>query len=89
MRPHVRAFDLRHHHAGLLTALLASLYGWAAWCACLRWEARLLGTDDAHIADLLAVRLAWECLIDDGELVALAERVLRGMSLTRGFARLV
>ena len=49
-----------------LRALLA-IGGWAAWCAWQRWQARLDGTDDAQILDLLAVRLGWECLLDDGQ----------------------
>ena len=52
--------------ADLLQVALMRINGWAAWCAYLRWQARLAGTDDDHIIDLLAVRLAWECLVDDG-----------------------
>ena len=50
-----------------LHAHLAALSGWAAWCAWLRWQARLEGRDDHAIEDLLAMRLAWEWLVDDGE----------------------
>ena len=50
-----------------LAAVLLRMNGWAAWCAYLRWQARLGSMDDAHIVDLLAMRLAWECLLDDGE----------------------
>lgn len=50
-----------------LTALLVSINGWAAWCAYRRWEARLAGTDDQQIEELLAIRLAWECLLDNGD----------------------
>ena len=50
----------------LLQLTLLRINGWAAWCAYLRWQARLGGTDDDHIVDLLAIRLAWECLLDDG-----------------------
>ena len=46
-----------------LTALLCSVNGWAAWCAYQRWQARLAGTDDDSIVDLLAIRLAWEWLL--------------------------
>ncbi len=53
--------------ADYLTALLASVNGWAAWCAFRRWEARLSGGDDRQIEELLAIRLAWECLLDDGK----------------------
>ena len=46
-----------------LTAVLASVNGWAAWCAYGRWQARLAGGDDDAIVDLLAIRLAWEWLL--------------------------
>ncbi|MGB0680911.1 MAG: putative inorganic carbon transporter subunit DabA, partial [Polyangiales bacterium] len=45
-----------------LTALLLSIGGWAAWCAYLRWQARLKGDDDGHLRELLTMRLAWEWL---------------------------
>jgi len=51
----------------LLTAILMRIGGWAAWCAFLRWDARLAGQDDGAIIDLLAIRLACEALIDDGD----------------------
>ncbi len=43
--------------------LLLDLNGWAAWCAYRRWTARLSGGQDAAIADLLGMRLAWEWLL--------------------------
>jgi uncharacterized protein YbcC (UPF0753/DUF2309 family) len=46
-----------------LTALLASINGWAAWCAYRRWQAQLAGADDHAIVELLAIRLAWEWLL--------------------------
>ena len=49
-----------------LSAVLLSIGGWAAWCAYLRWQARLGTTeaaDDDHIEQLLAIRLAWEWLL--------------------------
>jgi uncharacterized protein YbcC (UPF0753/DUF2309 family) len=46
-----------------LTALLASVNGWAAWCAYRRWQARLVGDDDDVIVELVAIRLAWEWLL--------------------------
>lgn len=48
-----------------LTALLLDLNGWAAWCAYLRWTARLEGRSDGdhHVVDLLALRAAWEWLL--------------------------
>ncbi len=42
------------------TALLMSVSGWASVCAHARWEARLAGTDDDAIEQLLAIRLGWE-----------------------------
>ncbi len=49
----------------VLTACLLRVGGWAAWCAYRRWSARLEGSDDNDIIDLLAIRLAWEQLLDD------------------------
>ncbi len=40
--------------------LLLDLNGWASWCAYRRWTARLAGTDDPALVELLAIRLAWE-----------------------------
>ena len=57
-----------------LTGLLLDLNGWAAWCAYRRWTARLAGGDDAHLVDLLAMRLAWEWLLLDAGGAALAAR---------------
>ncbi len=50
-----------------LQAVMMRVSGWAAWCAYLRWQARLAGSDDHTMVDLLAVRLSWECLLDDGK----------------------
>jgi hypothetical protein len=50
-------------HEPYLTSLLLDINGWAAWCAWLRWDARLSGGDDGHLRELLAVRLAWEWLL--------------------------
>jgi uncharacterized protein YbcC (UPF0753/DUF2309 family) len=44
--------------------LLRSL-GWASWCAYQRWQAQLEGGDDPILLELLAIRAAWECLVDD------------------------
>ncbi|MEQ9465211.1 MAG: DUF2309 domain-containing protein [Haliea sp.] len=49
-----------------LQAVLMRVSGWAAWCAYLRWQARLEGGDDHALVDLLAIRLGWESLLDDG-----------------------
>lgn len=51
----------------LFRAALLRINGWAAWCSYLRWQARLDGRDDSTIVDLLAIRLAWELLLDDGD----------------------
>ena len=48
---------------GYLTAVLASVNGWAAWCAYRRWQARLAAADDSTIVDLLAIRVVWEWLL--------------------------
>ena len=52
--------------AELLEVVAGRIGGWAAWCAYLRWEAALAGRDDAHLAHLLVIRLAWEALLHDG-----------------------
>ena len=51
--------------AAYLGAVLMSINGWAAWCAYKRWQARLAGSNDNTIVDLLAIRLAWEWLLHD------------------------
>ena len=53
-----------------MTACLLRINGWAAWCAYLRWQARLEGRDDTHIVDLLAIRLCWEYLLADKAAIA-------------------
>ena len=51
--------------AACLTAWLLDLNGWAAACAWQRWQARLGGSDDARLVDLLAIRAGWELLLAD------------------------
>ena len=46
--------------ADYFTALLMNINGWASWCAFERWQAALAESDDDHIVQLLAIRLAWE-----------------------------
>ncbi|MGQ7814467.1 YbcC family protein [Metapseudomonas furukawaii] len=48
-------------------ALLLRSLGWASWCAYRRWQARMAGADDETLLHLLAIRAAWECVVDDGQ----------------------
>ncbi|AHI63733.1 YbcC family protein [Burkholderia thailandensis] len=57
-----------------LEAVLLTVNGWASWCAYLGWQARLLGESDAHLRDLLAIRLAWGALLLDCKDDAAARR---------------
>lgn len=50
-----------------LEAVLLRIGGWGAWCAYRRWQARLAGGEDQTLVDLLAIRLSWEVLLDDGK----------------------
>ncbi len=58
------------------SALLLSINGWASWCAYERWQVGLAGAqaqvpcestgavfDASALSNLLAIRLAWECLL--------------------------
>ena len=49
--------------ADYLEAVLLTVNGWASWCAYLAWEARLAGGSDAHLRELLAIRLAWGAIL--------------------------
>lgn len=49
--------------ADYLEAVLLTVQGWASWCAYLGWEAKLEGRSDAHLRDLLAIRLAWGAIL--------------------------
>ncbi|MBN8443425.1 MAG: DUF2309 domain-containing protein [Thauera sp.] len=49
--------------ADYLEAVLLTVNGWASWCAYLGWEARLAGSSDTHLRDLLAIRLAWGAIL--------------------------
>lgn len=51
------------HLESYLWGLLLDLNGWAAFCAYRRWTARLAGKADGDLAELLAIRLAWEWLL--------------------------
>lgn len=47
--------------------LLLRINGWASWCAYQGWQARLAGKTDSILSELLAIRVAWELLVDDGQ----------------------
>ncbi len=49
--------------ADYLEAVLLTVNGWASWCAYLGWEARLAGSSDEHLRELLAIRLAWGAIL--------------------------
>ena len=53
--------------ADYLEALLLTINGWASWCAYLQWQAAQQGTIDAHLRELLAIRLAWGAILLDGD----------------------
>jgi uncharacterized protein YbcC (UPF0753/DUF2309 family) len=53
--------------ADYLEAVLLTVNGWASWCAYLGWQARLADRTDAHLRDLLALRLAWGALLLEGQ----------------------
>lgn len=67
------ALEAAVQHLGLLAdeweewfdCLLLRSLGWASWCAYRGWQARLQGNDDDTLLDLLAIRAAWEWLVDD------------------------
>jgi uncharacterized protein YbcC (UPF0753/DUF2309 family) len=48
-----------------LQVCLLRINGWASWCAYLGWEAELRGDTDPNLRELLAIRVAWESLLDD------------------------
>lgn len=50
-----------------LQAVILRISGWAAWCAYLGWQAKLAGKEDPCLVELLAIRLSWEVLLDDGK----------------------
>lgn len=49
--------------ADYLEAVLLTVNGWASWCAYLGWQAGQEGRQDAHLRDLLAIRLAWGAVL--------------------------
>ncbi|MGE0869172.1 MAG: YbcC family protein [Kofleriaceae bacterium] len=52
-----------HERERYFSALLLDVNGWASWCAYLRWMARIAGGHDAHLRELLAIRLGWEWIL--------------------------
>ncbi|MDN3652369.1 DUF2309 domain-containing protein [Thalassotalea ponticola] len=48
-----------------LQAIIYRIGGWAAWCAYRQFQADLQQQDSDELVHLLAIRLSWECLIDD------------------------
>lgn len=69
--------DLRipeRHREDYLWSLLLDVNGWASWCAYRRWTARLQGSDDGALLELLAIRLAWDWMLSRLGGAALAER---------------
>jgi uncharacterized protein YbcC (UPF0753/DUF2309 family) len=67
-------------HATCLTAWLLDLNGWAAACAWQRWQARLAGSDDKRLAELLAIRAAWDALLADALPVSTVREWAQGWS---------
>jgi len=67
------ALEAAVEHLGLAAEDLAPWFdclllrnlGWASWCAYRRWQARLQGEDDQTMLELLAIRAAWEWVVDD------------------------
>lgn len=57
----------KQNWADYLQAVMYRISGWAAWCSYLKWQAQLQGNDDDNLLQLLAIRLTWEALIDDGK----------------------
>jgi uncharacterized protein YbcC (UPF0753/DUF2309 family) len=49
--------------ADYLESVLLTVNGWASWCSYLSWEAGLVGNNDSHLRELLAIRLAWGALL--------------------------
>lgn len=49
--------------ADYLESVLLTVNGWASWCAYLGWQAKLENGEDAHLGELLAIRLAWGALL--------------------------
>ncbi|HEU4634573.1 MAG TPA: DUF2309 domain-containing protein [Edaphobacter sp.] len=47
---------------------LHRIHGWASWCTFLSWQAKLEGGQEpCFLLELLAIRIAWEWILFDGE----------------------
>jgi uncharacterized protein YbcC (UPF0753/DUF2309 family) len=53
--------------SGFLQTVILRVSGWASWCAYLKWQQQLEGSDHDALVDLLAIRLSWETLLDDDD----------------------
>ncbi|MBB3212567.1 hypothetical protein FHW67_001850 [Herbaspirillum sp. Sphag1AN] len=62
-----------------LEALLLTINGWASWCAYLHWQAQQEGraTEDTHLRELLAIRLAWGAIVLPESATAATDAALR------------
>ena len=67
--------------ADYLEAVLLTVNGWASWCAYLGWQARLEGGEDAHLRDLLAIRLAWGAILLECRDDAAAQRAFAALQV--------
>ncbi|RTL24094.1 MAG: DUF2309 domain-containing protein [Burkholderiales bacterium] len=72
--------------ADYLEAVLLTVNGWASWCAYLGWQAKLEGGEDAHLRELLAIRLAWGVLLLECKGDATAEAAFAELQLAWGRA---
>jgi uncharacterized protein YbcC (UPF0753/DUF2309 family) len=63
-----------------LTAWLLDLNGWASACAYQRWQARLNGSDDPRLMELLAIRAGWDALLAETLPVARVREWAQGWS---------
>lgn len=54
------------HLESYFSALLLSVNGWASWCSFEEWQAKLDEGGSELLIQLLAIRLAWELLLDNG-----------------------
>lgn len=65
--------------ADYLEAVLLTVNGWASWCAYLGWQAALAGETDAHLRELLAIRLAWGAILLESRDDAVARRAFAAL----------